>query len=159
SSSTTSLPRAFRARAIASTVNAVSEVRLLASELSRTMTEGLALKGGGPPGSRPRRPMLPRRDRPGEGPDDPGDEHLVHHLVVVPLVGEVESVHQVERLAVEHADRQHVGRQLEHHLVLAVGVLDRVGVDLPRAEPPRLYRQPAILPPLLVPLEHQVAAL
>ena len=43
--------------------------------------------------------------------------------------------------------------------MLAVGVLERLGVDLARAEPPRLDRQPAIRLLLLVPLQHQVAVL
>ena len=51
------------------------------------------------------------------------------------------------------------GASVQHQLVLPVGVLQRLGVGVPRAEPPRLDRQPAIRLLLLVSLEDQVAVL
>ena len=43
---------------------------------------------------------------------------LGHQLVLIAPVGEIEAEEQVQRLAIQRADRQHVRGQLQHQFVL-----------------------------------------
>src|SRR5262249_1883937 len=92
SSSTTSLPSAFRFRASPSTVNAVSTARFSASVLNRTMAErsGTRDQEGRGEESRsagrcrytaPSRCGLARGDRSRQGPDDPRDHQRFDDLL------------------------------------------------------------------------------
>src|SRR4051794_29276454 len=96
SSSTTSLPRAFSARAKASTVKAVSAVRFRARALRRGMGVSGSVgpgragraRSGGPTGLMDgtqrlgrQRDLLLRRDQLRQGAYDPRDDPLAHHLL------------------------------------------------------------------------------
>src|SRR5436305_2072484 len=76
SSSTTSLPRAFSARAIASTVKAVSALRSRARALRRGMGASRFSSR-----RRSRRPRLLRRDHLGERPHDPREDPRLDDLL------------------------------------------------------------------------------
>src|SRR5262249_36430675 len=87
----------------------------------------------------------------------PDAERLGDNFVMVAFVVEIKAIHQVECLAVEQADREQVRAQIENQVVLTIRILERIGIELSRAEPPRLDRQPAIGLLFLVSLKHKVA--
>ena len=72
---------------------------------------------------------------------------------------EVEAEHDVERFAVEQADRQQVRGQIENQLVLAERIVERLGVKVSRAKPSRLDRQPAMRLVFLFAFQNEVAIL
>lgn len=84
--------------------------------------------------------------------EDLGDE-----FVVVSVVGEVESEDEVEGLAVELAEAEHVGREFEDGLVLSVGLGELLGVDVSGAESVGFDGEPAVGAGFLVALEDEVS--
>jgi len=86
----------------------------------------------------------------------PDPQRLGHHLAVVAAVGEIETEQQIERFAIQGADREHVGRQFEHQLVLLHGAFDLIGIDVAGTNPPRLDGTPAVVALVFVFLQHEI---
>src|SRR6185312_811162 len=148
SNSTTSLPRAFKARAFARTVKAVSALRWLARWLSRGMSRGLPRGSHFPPGdyagaeSRATSPgSRPRRDRPGERLDDPGDDVIPDDLLADRALGPK----CVEERAVGAIAPVLAAREIDADLVVA----ELAGADLEGVRP-GLDREPGLEPARIV---------
>ena len=82
-----------------------------------------------------------------------------HECVVVAAVGKVEPEHEVERLAIERADRKHVRDKLQDEAVLLDGCVDRFGIHTSAADAPRFETEPALVPLFFVFFEHKIAIL
>ena len=84
-------------------------------------------------------------------------EGLGDQFVLIAAIGEIEAHQQVECFAIEPAERQAVGSQFQGVAVLIERRIERVGIDVPGANSPRLDRAPAIVAELLVAFEDEVA--
>ncbi len=82
---------------------------------------------------------------------------LGDQLVVIAAVGEVEAEQQIQGLAVQRADRQHVGSNFQHQAVQLQGVFGRRGIDLARTDAAVFQGHPAVATQALVFLQDKIA--
>ena len=84
-------------------------------------------------------------------------QRLGDQLILIAAIGEVETHQQVERFAIEPAERQAVGCELQRVPMLIERRIERIGIDVSGANPPRLDGAPAVAAQLLIGLQDEIA--